>query len=224
MVLRTEMHTETGVVALTDYLPLHPDDKHNDIGLHSRAGIHRILEGIDGEVEIDVELAARPEYGLTTPLLHETEPGVWATRGGPITVTIVADVPLESSEGVLRARATVRAGDRIGFALCASDPWHDPPPEVVDVFQSLDDTTYGYFNKVIGSSGDPVTGALSLSLTHASNSYGVTFTVPKISLSKYSDDAKLTDVIVSSLEINRRSRLSRGRSISLCGPKTTGSR
>jgi hypothetical protein len=68
------------------------------------------------------------------------------------------------------------------------------------VFQSLSDSTYGYFNKTIGSSGNAVTGALSLALTHASNSQGVTITCPEISLAKYSDDVKLTDVIISSLD------------------------
>src|SRR5450432_2819799 len=42
MVLRTEARTAAGVVALTDFLPLHRDDMHNDIGLHSPAAIHRI--------------------------------------------------------------------------------------------------------------------------------------------------------------------------------------
>ena len=144
MVLRTELRTSTGVVALTDFLPLHHDDRYNDIGLHSRAAIHRIVQGVEGDVELDIELAVRPEYGLTTPLLHETEPGVWATRGGPLTATINSDVSLEPMGGVLRGRATVRAGDRYAFALCVTDPWHDPPPMAIDVFQSRDDTIAGW--------------------------------------------------------------------------------
>jgi GH15 family glucan-1,4-alpha-glucosidase len=128
MVLRTEMRTSTGVVALTDFLPLHPDDMHNDIGRRSPAAVHRIVEGVDGEVEVDIEIAVRPEYGLTTPLLHETEPGVWVTRGGPVTVTTITDVTLQPMDGVLTGRTTVRAGDRAGFALCVSDPWRGPWP------------------------------------------------------------------------------------------------
>ncbi|MDQ1430332.1 MAG: hypothetical protein QOF40_934, partial [Actinomycetota bacterium] len=157
MVLRTEMRTSTGVVAVTDFLPLHPDDKHNDIGRRSPAGLHRIAEGVEGEVELAVEIAVRPEYGLTTPLLQETDPGVWLTRGGPITVTIASDVALEPMEGVLTGRRTMRPGDRAGFALCVADPWHDPTPMAGDVFQSLEDTVAGWQSwaeKLIGYDGD----------------------------------------------------------------------
>ena len=86
--------------------------------------------------------------------------------------------------------------------------------KIMVVFTSLDDATYGYFNKVIGSSGSPVTGALTLALTHASNNQGVTFTVPSISLSKYSDDAKLTDVIISSLDFEAYYDFGTSKSIS----------
>ena len=76
----------TGTVKLTDFMPLHADDRHNDIGLHSPSGIVRIVEGIDGHVDLDVEIAIRPEYGLTTPLTVQSAQGTWRTRGGPMAV------------------------------------------------------------------------------------------------------------------------------------------
>jgi alpha,alpha-trehalase len=148
MVLRTELRTATGAVALTDFMPLHPDDMYNDIGLHSPAALHRVVEGLDGRVDLDVELAVRPEFGLTTPLVRETDPGVWRTRGGPLVATISSDVPtgaaLRVEDGVLRGRFTVAAGERVGFALCVSDPWHDPPPVAADVFAARDVTVAGW--------------------------------------------------------------------------------
>jgi alpha,alpha-trehalase len=157
MVLRTELRTAGGVVVLTDFMPLHAGDRHNDIGLRSPAALHRIVEGVSGEVEVEVELAVRPEYGLTTPLLHETAPGVWRTRGGSVTATISTDVPMQATDGVLEARITVRAGDRYGFALCVSDPWHEPPPAAADVFAARDDTIAGWQSwaeKLIGYDGE----------------------------------------------------------------------
>jgi GH15 family glucan-1,4-alpha-glucosidase len=144
MVLRTELRTATGAVVVTDFMPLHPDDMHNDIGVHSPAALHRVVEGVDGEVELAIELAVRPEYGLTTPLIRETEPGVWRTRGGPLTATISTDAELHATDGVLSGRITLRAGARAGFALCISDPWHDPPPMAADVFAARDVTIAGW--------------------------------------------------------------------------------
>ena len=126
-------------VALTDFMPLHPDDRVNDIGRHSPAALYRIVEGVDGTVDVDVELVVRPEFGLVTPLVTEVAPGLWRTRGGPITVTVAADAPLEVDGARLRAMLTVPAGKRFGFALHVSDPWRDPvpmpsPAEVYDAF------------------------------------------------------------------------------------------
>ncbi len=156
MVLRTEMRTPTGVVALTDFMPLDPRDRHNDIGMHSPAALSRIVEGLDGEVELDVEIAVRPEFGLTTPLVREIEPGVWRTRGGELRATISTTAPLEAMHGVLRARITVAAGDRVGFALCVEDPWGDPAVARHDVFSARDDTIAGWRSwaeKLIGYEG-----------------------------------------------------------------------
>ena len=111
MVLRTELRTPSGRVVLSDFMPLHADDKHNDIGRHSPAAIGRVVEGIQGSVELDVEIAVRPEYGLTTPLVSEDASGLWHTRGGPIRATIATDVELEPDRGVLRA-AVPGAGGR----------------------------------------------------------------------------------------------------------------
>src|SRR6266498_5037272 len=75
MVLRTEVRTATGTVAVTDFMPLGSDDRHNDIGRHSPAALGRVVEGIEGSVELETEIAVRPEFGLTTPLVSQTEPG-----------------------------------------------------------------------------------------------------------------------------------------------------
>lgn len=157
MVLCTTMRTSHGVVRLTDFMPLHPDDRYNDIGLRSPAALYRIAEGIEGAVELAVELAVRPEYGLTTPLIRETEPGTWTTRGGPTAVTIVTDVAMDAHEGVLRARLDLSAGERVRFALAVSDSWDDTRAPLLDVLEARDRTIAGWqtwAQKLIGYEGE----------------------------------------------------------------------
>jgi GH15 family glucan-1,4-alpha-glucosidase len=159
MVLQTEMRTPTGTVVLTDFLALHPDDMYNDIGRRSPAAIGRIVDCTDGHVDLDVELAVRPEYGLTTPLVVESAPGVWHTRGGPIRVTLATDVVLTAEQGVLRARFTVRAGEHRSFALQVSDPWRDdaPMPSPAHVAAARDATIAGWRSwaaKLVGYDGE----------------------------------------------------------------------
>lgn len=131
MVLETRFRTATGAVTLTDFMALHPEDRHNDIGLHSPSGIARIVECTDGHVDrdLDVEIAIRPEYGLTTPRVRQTSAGAWRTRDGPIAMTVSSDADLEVDGAVLRAAISLEAGGRVSFSLQTGDPWGDPRPD-----------------------------------------------------------------------------------------------
>jgi GH15 family glucan-1,4-alpha-glucosidase len=107
MVIVTRFETDHGRATITDFMPLRPEDRHNDIGRHSRPVLCRIVEGVDGRVELDVEIAIRPEYGLTTPLVMASGPGSWHTRGGPLAFVVSSDAPLAVDGAVLRGRITV---------------------------------------------------------------------------------------------------------------------
>ncbi len=158
MVLRTVFRTSSGEVVLTDFLPLHPDDRANDIGLHSPSAISRIVECTEGRVELDVEIATRPEYGLTTPLMVRADDGTWRTRGGPLTVAVSTDVPLSLDGAVLRADLVLDRGDRAAFALETGDPWDEPitPTGTAATMESLDTTISGWRSwaeKLVGYDG-----------------------------------------------------------------------
>jgi alpha,alpha-trehalase len=129
MVLQTKFRTATGAATLTDFMPLHPDDRHNDIGLHSPSGIARIVECTDGHIDFDVEIAIRPEYGLTTPLIRQTSAGAWRTRGGPMAVTVSSDADLEVDGALIRSVISLDAGGRVSCSLETGDPWGDPMPD-----------------------------------------------------------------------------------------------
>ena len=47
MVLATRFDTPDGSVTLTDFMPLHPDDRHNDIGKHYPSALCRIVDDPD---------------------------------------------------------------------------------------------------------------------------------------------------------------------------------
>jgi GH15 family glucan-1,4-alpha-glucosidase len=91
-------------------------ERDHDLGLDSRHELLRSVEGVSGEVELVLELAPRPEYGLVRPLFRHTEGG-GRTFGGPSQVAVTASVPVRVSRSVMRAKFSVRAGDRAAFAL-----------------------------------------------------------------------------------------------------------
>jgi GH15 family glucan-1,4-alpha-glucosidase len=158
MVLETTFRTESGTARLTDFMPLDRNDRSNDIGLHSPAGICRIVECSEGSIDLDVEIAIRPEFGLTTPLVHPTTPGTWRTRGGPIAVALSTDAPIELREAVLYSRLSLRAGEHVGFAFHTDDPWGAEPPghAVSEILDARDWTIAGWQSwaqKLVGYEG-----------------------------------------------------------------------
>lgn len=63
------------------------------------------------------------------------------------------------------------------------------------VWSSLDDSTYGDYSKMVNGT----TGALSFTLAHPASGGTVTITHPQVALSKYGNDIKQEDVVMSTL-------------------------
>lgn len=82
------------------------------------------------------------------------------------------------------------------------------------VFTSLDDSTYGYFNKSMPSLGTPTQGAISLSLTHPGTSGSLAITLPQCNIQKYADDIKVGDVIMTNLDFTASYQFSSASSMS----------
>ncbi len=78
------------------------------------------------------------------------------------------------------------------------------------VWSSLNDATYGDFQ----SMANGTLGALSLSFTHpGSGGYSVSFSFPQVALSKYANDVKFADVIMSSLSWEASKQLTDGYTV-----------
>src|SRR5438034_9563004 len=73
LVLETIFTTERGRVRLVDALAFEPGQRGHDLGQNPPHELLRLVDGIEGDVELKMELAPRPEYGLVHPLFRQAE-------------------------------------------------------------------------------------------------------------------------------------------------------
>jgi alpha,alpha-trehalase len=116
LVLETTFTTGSGSVRLTDAMSFAEDQRGHQLGLDVPHELLRLVEGISGQVELTMELAPRPEYGLVRPLCRKTDEG-GRTFGGPNQIVVTAAVPLDVEEATMSAGFAVSEGEQTGFAL-----------------------------------------------------------------------------------------------------------
>src|SRR5437773_3293670 len=64
MVLETTFRTATGTVTMVDGLAVGRNERGHELGAGAPSVLLRRLVGVDGQVELALEFAPRPEYGL----------------------------------------------------------------------------------------------------------------------------------------------------------------
>ncbi len=145
MVLETTFRTATGSVTLVDALAIGRNERGHELGAESPGVLLRQITGTGGEVALELEYTPRPEYGLIVPLLAPIAGGV-AARGGADVLVLSSPVALIVEGSVARAKFSVRAGERIGFALQHCMSWEPAPePWAQEAMRSrLDDTLMGW--------------------------------------------------------------------------------
>ncbi len=116
LVLDTIFSTPGGTMVLTDALAVGPDNHGHRLGADAPTLLVRSVTCTDGAVEVEVEYAPRPEYGIIVPLLSLVDGGVTA-RGGAEWLVLSSPVALTLDHSVARGRVTLRAGDTLHFAL-----------------------------------------------------------------------------------------------------------
>jgi GH15 family glucan-1,4-alpha-glucosidase len=133
-VLETTFRTPTGTVRLSDALAFGRGERGHAIGRASPHRLLRVLEGVEGEVEVAVDFAPVLEYGLARPVLRRSEEdGRVVTAGGPDTLTLV---PERAGE-----RFGLRAGERRAWAVQHEPGMRAAPVEDAgDVPGHLEDT------------------------------------------------------------------------------------
>ncbi len=121
LILVTTWDTGSGVVTVTDFMP-------------PRGGelpvLVRIVEGVHGAVEMECALRLRFGYGQIVPWARRVD-GQISAVAGPDSVWLQTPVKIVGRNLAHEAGFTVRAGDRVTFAL-AWQPSHLPPPPQAD--------------------------------------------------------------------------------------------
>jgi len=141
MVLQTTFRTPTGVATVVDALAVGRNDRGHELGAGATNTLLRRVTGVEGEMQLELDYAPRPEYGLIRPVLEPVEGGVRA-RGGASVLALASPVPVEVDDFTARARFSVRAGQTMGFALEYRPTWEEAPSLCAEdeIAGRLDDT------------------------------------------------------------------------------------
>ena len=143
MVMRTRFSTATGVLQVTDGLALGPGERGHQIGSRSPHVLLRLVEAVSGEVEVAVEFAPRPEYGLVTPQLTSTPLGL-EVRGGADALRLTSDRELHIADSRAKGRFMLAKGESVMFALQHDGGASSPRAAPLDGRAALADTIAGW--------------------------------------------------------------------------------
>jgi GH15 family glucan-1,4-alpha-glucosidase len=129
LVLETEWRTDDGRVRVTDFMP--PRGEAPDLV--------RIVEGLEGTVELGTELVIRFDYGSVVPWVRRVDEETLLAIAGPDALALRTPVPLRGEDFRTRGEFTVAKGDRVPFVLTWY-PSHREPPDEVDPGKALEET------------------------------------------------------------------------------------
>jgi GH15 family glucan-1,4-alpha-glucosidase len=126
LILETEWQTAGGNVRLIDFMP----PRNNEPPV-----LVRIVEGIEGAVEMECVFRLRFGYGKVVPWVRRLDGAIVAVAG-PDSAWLRTPVRLDGHEMAHRASFTVRAGERIPFVMSWQQS-HLAAPEPVDAEEAL---------------------------------------------------------------------------------------
>jgi GH15 family glucan-1,4-alpha-glucosidase len=128
MILETEVDGGGGTIRIIDFMPIR--DK--------APNLVRIVEGVRGCVEVEIDLVIRYDYGSIVPWVRQ-ESGRLHAIAGPDALVLATPAALHGRGLATVGDLMVRAGDRIPFTLT----WHashEPIPDSPDPDHSLADS------------------------------------------------------------------------------------
>src|SRR5262249_14707710 len=105
MILETEFACDGGVARVIDFMPV-----------GGRCEVVRIVEGVDGEVPLEMLLDVRFCYGADAPLIEKIGDGT-CFLAGPDALILRSSLVLEQASQRVSAYLRVRKGDRIPIQL-----------------------------------------------------------------------------------------------------------
>ena len=131
LILETTFHTETGVAKLIDFMPT----------TTAHSSVARMVVGLQGHVDFDMDLIIRFGYGRVVPWLERHGEGCYTAVAGPDMLVFRTTVPIESRDQHTKAEFTVHAGQRKVFTL-SHQPSHEKVGEGYDLGAALASTNY----------------------------------------------------------------------------------
>jgi GH15 family glucan-1,4-alpha-glucosidase len=145
LILETTFETATGKVMVVDFMPLaklHPDmmpqpRKYSDVV--------RMIKGLEGSVEMQMELKARFDFGRTVPWTGMNESGAWYAYAGAGIVYLRTEqpegveLPIQLRDEAAYAKFTVSPGQQYCFGLTYGSVEADEP-ERINIRAALEET------------------------------------------------------------------------------------
>jgi GH15 family glucan-1,4-alpha-glucosidase len=128
LILETRFETESGTVALIDFMP--PRGKASDIV--------RLVRGLTGRVTMRMELVIRFGFGIDIPWVRRIDHSLLAVAGQDMTV-LRTPVETRGEDLTTVADFEVKAGETVPFVLTYG-PSHLDPPQVIDPEMALQET------------------------------------------------------------------------------------
>ena len=130
-VLVTTFTTPTGVLEVTDCMPVERTDPGEPRRLKAHAAIMRRARCTAGEVEAQVRLAPRFEYGAFLPRFRQTSPWTADIVGGADALYVHATRPLETTDDAVTASFRLRQGDEV-WIDAVWRPSYEPKVQTMD--------------------------------------------------------------------------------------------
>ncbi len=126
MVLETTFQGPNGTLRLVDALLVGLGKRGHQLGIDSPSVLARQLTCLEGRVDVVLEFAPRPEYGLVQPLCALIVGGVVA-RGGAHVAVLSSPVDLQVDGAMVRAVCTLESSQTLAFAAQGSQTWEVQP-------------------------------------------------------------------------------------------------
>ena len=123
-VLLTRFHCSTGVLELTDCMPVEPLDESHRTSVRSLHSILRRLVCTTGRVSVDPYVAPRFEYGLFVPRFRPTSTHSVEIVGGADALWVTATRPLQCGSEEVAVRWELEGGET-AWVDVAWSPSHD---------------------------------------------------------------------------------------------------
>ena len=128
-VLVTTFSCDTGVLEVTDCMPVEPLDESEPTQVRPHHSILRRLRCVDGEVRVRVNIAPRFEYGLFVPRFRITSERTAEIVGGADALWVTSTDPLELDDDSIAATWTLAAG-RDAWMEASWSGSHDMRPSI----------------------------------------------------------------------------------------------